>query len=151
MMADIYAKKGDVPEALQQYDLVAQGFDQKNQVDKVLQVYKRMLKLVPNDPSLSTAVKSLMEKYLARATQLEAEDVEKASEIYRSILKVEPNRVDATLQYSKLLSKKGQKFEAVEALMNLAANLDPETQTAPFTEILQITTELHPCYIETRE
>ena len=69
MLADIYAKKGDVQEALQQYDLVAQGFDQKNQVDKVLQVYKRMLKIVPNDPELLKAVKDLMQKYLAPCTR----------------------------------------------------------------------------------
>ncbi|HEY5037632.1 MAG TPA: tetratricopeptide repeat protein, partial [bacterium] len=151
MLADIYAKKGDPQEALQQYDLVAQGFDQKNQVDKVLQVYKRMLKLVPNDPALSTAVKDLMEKYLTRAAELEDQDVEKAAEIYRSILKVEPNRVDATFQFAKLLNKKGQKFEAIEALMNLAANLDPETQTARLAEVLQFATELDPLNIEARE
>ena len=151
MLADIYAKKGDHPEALQQYDLVAQGFDQKNQVDKVLQVYKRMLKLVPNDPQLSQAVKNLVEKYLDRAAQLEEGEPERASDIYRSILKAEPTRVDASLLYAKLLVKRGQKFEAVESLMNLASNLDPETQAERMMEILVAATELDPLNIEARE
>jgi len=151
MLADIYAKKGDVQEALQQYDLVAQGFDQKNQVDKVLQVYKRMLKLVPNDPELLTAVKNLIDKYLSRANQLEAEDPGKAAEIYRFILKTEPTRADAHFQLARLLAKNGQKFEAVESLMNLVANLDPETQTGRLVEVLQVITELDPLNIEARE
>ncbi len=151
MLADIYAKKGDAKEALQQYDLVAQGFDQKNQVDKVLQVYKRMLKLVPNDPDLLNAVKNLIDKYLGRAAQMEDQDTEKAAEIYRSVLKAEPNRMDANLQYAKLLMKKGQKFEAVETLMGLASSLDPETQTGRLAEVLQSVAELDPLNIEARE
>ncbi len=151
MLADIYAKKGDVQEALQQYDLVAQGFDQKNQVDKVLQVYKRMLKLVPNDQELLNAVKNLIDKYLSRANQLEEEDPGKASEIYRFILKTEPTRADAHFQLARLLAKNGQKFEAVESLMNLVANLDPETQTGRLAEVLQVITELDPLNIEARE
>lgn len=151
MLADIYAKKGDVQEALQQYDLVAQGFDQKNQVDKVLQVYKRMLKLVPNDPELLSAVKNLIEKYLTKAAQLEETELDKALEIYKSVLKAEPHRLDANLLYAKLLVKKGQKFEGVEALMNLVLNLDPETQTGKLVEVLQTVTELDPLNIEARE
>ncbi|HTC21139.1 MAG TPA: tetratricopeptide repeat protein, partial [bacterium] len=151
MLADIYAKKGDAQEALQQYDLVAQGFDQKNQVDKVLQVYKRMLKLVPNDPELLNAVKNLIDKYLSRAAQLEESEPDKAIEIYRSVLKAEPNRIDANLPFAKLLAKKGQKFEGVEALMNLAMNLDEETQTGRLVEVLQAVTELDPLNIEARE
>lgn len=151
MLADIYAKKGDAKEALQQYDLVAQGFDQKNQVDKVLQVYKRMLKLVPNDPDLLNAVKNLIDKYLGRAVQMEEQDSEKASEIYRSVLKAEPNRMDANLQYAKLLMRKGQKFEAVETLMGFAMGLDPETQTGRLAEVLQAVTEIDPLNIEARE
>ncbi len=151
MLADIYAKKGDVQEALQQYDLVAQGFDQKNQVDKVLQVYKRMLKLVPNDPELLNAVKNLIDKYLSRAAQLEESEPDKAIEIYRSVLKAEPNRIDANLPFAKLLAKKGQKFEGVEALMNLAMNLDEETQTGRLVDVLQAVTEIDPLNIEARE
>jgi tetratricopeptide (TPR) repeat protein len=151
MLADIYAKKGDVKEALQQYDLVAQGFDQKNQVDKVLQVYKRMLKLVPNDPQLLNAVKNLINKYLTRAAEMEEQDMEKASEIYRSVLKAEPERLDANFQYAKLLVKKGQKFEAVESLMNFAAALDAETQTGRLVEVLQAVTEVDALNIEARE
>lgn len=151
MLADIYAKKGDIPEALQQYDLVAQGFDQKNQVDKVLQVYKRMLRLVPNDPDLVTAVKNLVDKYLDRASKAEEEEPEKAIEIYRSILKAEPSRLDANFQYSKLLMKKGQKFEAIETLMNLASVLDPATQTGRLAEVLQMIVDFDPMNIEARE
>jgi tetratricopeptide (TPR) repeat protein len=151
MLADIYAKKGDSQEALQQYDLVAQGYDQKNQVDKVLQVYKRMLKLVPNDPALSKAVKSLGDKYLARASEMEEQEAEKALEIYRSILKAEPGRVDANQRYARLLTKMGRKFEAVEVLMNLAMGLDPETQAAQLVEMLQLVTEIDPLNIEARE
>jgi tetratricopeptide (TPR) repeat protein len=151
MMADIYAKKGDSQEALQQYDLVAQGYDQKNQVDKVMQVYKRMLKLVPNDVALSKAVKNLGDKYLARASEMEEQEAEKAAEIYRSILKAEPGRVDATQRYARLLTKMGRKFEAVEVLMNLAMGLDPETQAARLVEMLQLVTEIDPLNIEARE
>lgn len=151
MLADIYAKKGDVQEALQQYDLVAQGFDQKNQVDKVLQVYKRMLKLVPNDQELLSAVKNLIDKYLTRANQMEEEDPGKASEIYRFILKTEPTRSDAHFQLARLLAKNGQKFEAVESLMNLVMNLDSETQTGRLVEVLHVITELDPLNIEARE
>ena len=151
MLADIYAKKGDAQEALQQYDLVAQGYDQKNQIEKVLQVYKRMLKLVPNDPDLMNAVKNLVDKYLARASQMEEGEPEKAAEIYRSVLKTEPNRIDAHLQYARLLAKKGQKFEAVESLMNLASGLDSQTQTGRLVEVLQAATELDPLNIEARD
>ena len=151
MLADIYAKKGDAQEALQQYDLVAQGFDQKNQVDKVLQVYKRMLKLRPNDQELLNAVKTLVDKYLSRAALLEESEPDKAIEIYRSVLKAEPNRIDANLPFARLLAKKGQKFEGVEALMNLVLNLDEETQTGKLVEVLQAATELDPLNIEARE
>ncbi len=151
MLADIYAKKGDTQEALQQYDLVAQGFDQKNQVDKVLQVYKRMLKLLPNDPDLLNAVKNLVDKYLARAAQLEESEPDKTLEIYRSVLKAEPNRIDVNILFAKLLAKKGQKFEGVETLMNVALNLDEETQTGKLAEVLQAATELDPLNIEARE
>lgn len=151
MLADIYAKKGDLPEALQQYDLVAQGFDEKNQIDKVLQVYKRMLKLVPGDPALSSAVQSLVEKYLLRARDLEETEPSKAAEIYRSILRAEPSRSDATFQLARLLMKSGQKFEAIETLMALAAGLDPETQTGRLSEVLQIVAEIDPVNVEARE
>jgi tetratricopeptide (TPR) repeat protein len=151
MLADIYAKKGDLPEALQQYDLVAQGFDEKNQIDKVLQVYKRMLKLVPGDPALSAAVQSLVEKYLVRARDIEETETSKAAEIYRSILRAEPSRLDATFQLARLLMKSGQKFEAIEALMNLAAVLDPETQTGRLSEVLQMVAEIDPVNVEARE
>lgn len=151
MLADIYAKKGDVQEALQQYDLVAQGFDQKNQVDKVLQVYKRMLKIVPNDLELLTAVKSLMEKYLSRAAEFEETESEKAMEIYRSVIKAEPLRVEANLRLARLLSQKDKKFEGVETLLNLIQNLDPETQTGRIVEVLQAVIEMDPMNIEARE
>ncbi len=151
MLADIYAKKGDAQEALQQYDLVAQGYDQKNQVDKVLQVYRRMLKLVPNDAELLNAVKNLMDKYLDRARRAEEEDPAKAVEIYRSVLKAEPGRSDAYFQLARLLAKTGQKFEAVELLTTLLSGLDPETQTGRLVEVLQVITELDPLNIEARE
>ncbi|HVZ81219.1 MAG TPA: tetratricopeptide repeat protein [bacterium] len=151
MLADIYAKKGDVQEALQQYDLVAQGFDQKNQVDKVLQVYKRMLKIVPNDPDLLVAVKNLMEKYLTRASELEETESDKALEIYRSVIKAEPLRVEANLRLARLLAQKDKKFEGVETLLNLIQNLDPETQTGRIVEVLQAVIEMDPMNIEARE
>ena len=59
--------------------------------------------------------------------------------------------MDANLQYAKLLTKKGQKFEAVETLMGLALSLDPETQTGRLAEVLQSVTELDPLNIEARE
>jgi len=151
MLADIYGKKGDIPEALQQYDVVAQGFDEKNQIDKVLQVYKRMLKLVPGDPALSSAVQSLVEKYLVRARELEETEPSKSAEIFRSILRAEPNRSDATFQLARLLMKSGQKYEAIETLMTLAAGLDPETQTGRLSEVLQMVAEIDPVNVEARE
>ncbi len=151
MLADIYAKKGDAQEALQQYDLVAQGYDQKNQVDKVLQVYRRMLKLVPNDVELLNAVKNLADKYLDRARQAEEEDPVKAVEIYRSILKAEPGRSDTYFQLARLLTKTGQKFEAVELLTTLLSSLDPETQKGRLVDVLQVITDLDPLNIEARE
>ncbi len=151
MLADIYAKKGDVKEALKQYDLVAQGFDLKNQVDKVLQVYKRMLKLMPNDAELMTAVKNLIDRYMEKAAQSEEPEPEKAADIYRSILKAEPARLDVTIQLAKLLMKKGQKFEAIELLMNLASLLDPATQTGKLVDLLQTVAAWDPMNIEARE
>ena len=151
MLADIYAKKGDVKEALKQYDLVAQGFDLKNQVDKVLQVYKRMLKLMPNDAELLTAVKNLIDRYMEKAAQAEEPEPDKAADIYRSILKAEPARLDVTIQLAKLLMKKGQKFEAIELLMNLASLLDPATQTGKLVDLLQTVAAWDPMNIEARE
>ena len=151
MMADIYAKKGDAKEAVQQYDLVAQGYDQKNQVDKVLQVYKRILKLTPNDPQILNAVKNLIDKYLAKAGQLEPQEPAKAMEIYRSILKVEPDRLDANMALARQLVKQNQKFEAVEVLLGLAASLDPTTQTGKLVEVLQSVVEWDPVNIPARE
>ncbi len=151
ILADIYAKKGETQEALRQYDLVAQGYDQKNQVDKVLQVYKRMLKLSPSNNELQTAVKNLVQKYLDRASQLEAQEPDRAGEIYRSILKAEPNRYDASLRLAKILIKKQQKFQAVEMLLNLAESLDPATQTGRLLEALQLVVEYDPLNVEARE
>ncbi len=151
MLADIYGKKGDVPEALQQYDVVAQGFDEKNQIDKVLQVYKRMLKLVPGDPNLSIAVQNLVEKYLNRAKTLEETEPTKSMEIYRSILRAEPTRSEAAFQLARVLMKSGQKLEAIDSLMNLAAGLDPETQTGKLSEVLQMVAEIDPVNVEARE
>ena len=151
MLADIYGKKGDVPEALKQYDVVAQGFDEKNQIDKVLQVYKRMLKLVPGDPALSSAVQSLVDKYLVRAKGIEETEPSKSADIYRAILRAEPNRSDATFQLARLLMKSGQKYEAIESLMTLAAGLDPDTQTGRLSEVLQMVAEIDPVNVEARE
>ncbi len=151
MLADIYAKKGDAKEALKQYDLVAQGFDQKNQVDKVLQVYKRMLKLMPNDTELLAAVKNLIDRYMEKAAQAEEGEPDKAADIYRSILKAEPARLDVNIQLAKLLMKKGQKFEAIELLMNLASLLDPATQTGKLVDVLQTVAAWDPFNIEARE
>ncbi len=151
MLADIYAKKGDVSDALQQYDLVAQGFDEKNQIDKVLQVYRRMLKLVPGDPALSSAVQSLIEKYMARAQELEETDPSKSADIYRAILRAEPSRPEATFQLARHLMKQGQKLEAIEVLMNLASGLDPQTQTGRLSEVLQMVAEIDPGNVEARE
>ncbi len=151
MLADIYGKKGDVQDALQQYDLVAQGFDEKNQIDKVLQVYRRMLKLVPGDAELSAAVQGLLEKYLARARELEDTDPSKSADILRSILRAEPNRTEAAFQLARLLLKMGQKLEAIDGLMNLAAGLDAETQTGRLSEVLQMVAEIDPVNVEARE
>jgi tetratricopeptide (TPR) repeat protein len=151
MLADIYGKKGDVQEALQQYDVVAQGFDEKNQIDKVLQVYRRMLKLVPGDAELSAAVQGLLEKYLARARDMEETDPAKSADILRSILRAEPNRTEAAFQLARLLMKMGQKLEAIEGLMNLASSLDPETQTGRLSEVLQMVAEIDPVNVEARE
>ena len=151
ILADIYAKKGDVKEALRQYDLVAQGYDQKNQVDKVLQVYKRMIKLSPSDLELQTAVRNLVQKYLDRAAQLEESDPDRVIEIYRSILKAEPNRFDATTRMAKALVKKQQKFQAVELLLNMAEALDPDTQAGRLLDSLQMVVEIDPVNVEARE
>ena len=151
ILADIYAKKGDVKEALRQYDLVAQGYDQKNQVDKVLQVYKRMIKLSPSDLELQTAVRNLVQKYLDRAAQLEESDPDRVIEIYRSILKAEPNRFDATTRMARALVKKQQKFQAVELLLNMAEALDPDTQAGRLLDTLQMVVEIDPVNVEARE
>ncbi len=151
ILADIYAKKGDVKEALRQYDLVAQGYDQKNQVDKVLQVYKRMIKLSPANLDLQSAVKNLVQKYLDRAAQLEESDPDRVLEIYRSILKAEPNRFDATVRMSKVLLKRQQKFQAVELLLNMAEALDPATQSGRLLESLQLVVEIDPVNVEARD
>jgi tetratricopeptide (TPR) repeat protein len=151
ILADIYAKKGDLQEALRQYDLVAQGYDQKNQVDKVLQVYKRMLKLVPNNQELMGAVKNLVTKYLDRASQMEEAEPQKASEIYRSILRADPNRYDASVRFAKLLMRSGEKYQAIENLMVLSDALDPATQTGRLAEVLQLVTEWDPLNIESHE
>ncbi len=151
ILADIYAKKGDLQEALRQYDLVAQGYDQKNQVDKVLQVYKRMLKLVPNNQELMGAVKNLITKYLEKAAQLEEGDPQKAIDIYRSILRADSNRYDASVRFAKLLMRGGEKYQAVENLMVLSDALDPATQTGRLAEVLQLVTDWDPLNIEAHE
>jgi tetratricopeptide (TPR) repeat protein len=88
---------------------------------------------------------------LARAAEAEEKEFERAADIYRSILKVEPGRLDANLQYARLLVKRGQRPEAIETLLNLVSSLDPETQTGKLSEVLQSVTELDPLNIEARE
>lgn len=151
ILADIYAKRGDIAEAMRQYDVVAQGYDQRDQVDKVLQVYRRMLRLAPDRADLQEAVRNLAHRYLDRAAQWESQDPQKALEIYQAILRAEPQRMEAAIRMSKLLMKTGEKFRAIEQLMRLADELDPETQTGRLVEVLRLVVEWDPAHIEARE
>jgi tetratricopeptide (TPR) repeat protein len=137
ILADIHAKKKEISKAIQKYELVIRGYDQKMQIDKVLQVYKRMIKLVPNPSEYEKNVQFMIKKYMDHAMQLEAAEPDQALDIYRSILKGDSDYFYASIRIAKLLIKKDKKLEAIEILTNLSDSLDPKENKKMLVDIYQ--------------
>ncbi len=146
-LAEIFAQDGRIEEALAKYQAVADLYLVREEIPRVIGVYKRMLRLMPMDVAIrsrlidllisSGEIDQALDQYLALAdAYYQLAQVDKALEKYNEALRLTPRASEETRWRIRLLHKmaeletrRGRWREAIPFYQQLI-RLDPDDERA---------------------
>ncbi len=133
-VGDLYARQGDMPNAIEYFERLAQVYLADGFNSKAIAIYKKIAKLAPNElaPLERLADLYVQQGVLSEArplylqiaeAHLKANRAPKAVEVLHRLLEVEPESPRVQMRLAELYNVLGQKKEAAETYLNYAHRL----------------------------
>ncbi|HKQ87474.1 MAG TPA: tetratricopeptide repeat protein [Candidatus Acidoferrales bacterium] len=133
-VGDLYARQGDMPNAIEYFERLAQVYLSDGFNSKAIAIYKKIAKLAPNElaPLERLADLYVQQGVLSEArplylqiaeAHLKANRAPKAVEVLHRLLEVEPESPRVQMRLAELYNVLGQKKEAAETYLNYGQRL----------------------------
>jgi pilus assembly protein FimV len=133
-VGDLYARQGDMPNAIEYFERLAQVYLADGFNSKAIAIYKKIAKLAPSElaPLERLADLYVQQGVLSEArplylqiaeAHLKANRAPKAVEVLHRLLEVEPESPRVQMRLAELYNVLGQKKEAAETYLNYAQRL----------------------------
>ena len=147
-MAEIYAQRGDLPQARDIYLATAEIYLGQGFLDKAATLYKSVLKLMPRQPAvrvrlgdtyrqLGRVADALRELDLAATEFAEAGRPADALPALRRIVGLHPDNVVSRIKLAEMASQSGAKDEAVHELRHAAEQLKHQGRTDEYVRVAE--------------
>ena len=143
-VGDLFARQGDMPQAIEYFERLAQVYLSDGFNSKAIAIYKKIAKLAPNElqPLERLADLYVQQGVLSEArplflqiaeAHLKANQAPKAVEVLHRLLDVEPENPRVQMRLAELYNVMGQKKEAAQTYFNYAQRLfeHGDTEEAP--------------------
>ncbi len=133
-VGDLFARQGDMPQAVEYFERLAQVYLGDGFNSKAIAIYKKIAKLAPNElqPLERLADLYVQQGVLSEArplflqiaeAHLKANHAPKAVEVLHRLLDVEPENPRVQMRLAELYNVMGQKKEAAQTYFNYAQRL----------------------------
>src|SRR5215469_13690328 len=133
-VGDLYARQGDMPNAIEYFERLAQVYLSDGFNSKAIAIYKKIAKLAPNElaPLERLADLYVQQGVLSEArplflqiaeAHLKANHAQRAVEVLHRLLEVEPENLRVQMRLAELYNMMGQKKEAAQTYLNYAQRL----------------------------
>jgi tetratricopeptide (TPR) repeat protein len=143
-VGDLFARQGDMPQAIEYFERLAQVYLNDGFNSKAIAIYKKIAKLAPNElkPLERLADLYVQQGVLSEArplflqiaeAHLKANQAPKAVEVLHRLLDVEPENPRVQMRLAELYNVMGQKKEAAQTYFAYAQRLfdHGDTEEAP--------------------
>jgi len=160
MIGDLHLRLRQEDQAVRAFERVASGYEKRGQYSQALAIYKKICKIVPDDPDFALKLADLysIQGYAAdaRAQYLRtAEHWEKARRpadavrVYEKLVRLEREDFVAKQKLADLYHKVGNTDGAIEQLNEVAELRMARGQTGEAETVLQEALKLNPLYYRT--
>jgi pilus assembly protein FimV len=133
-VGDLFARQGDLPQAIEYFERLAQVYLNDGFNSKAIAIYKKIAKLAPNElaPLERLADLYVQQGVLSEArplflqiaeAYLKANKSQKALEVLHRLLDVEPDNLRVQMRLAELYNVMGQKKEAAQTYLAYAQRL----------------------------
>src|SRR3984893_4885742 len=133
-VGDLFARQGDMPQAIEYFERLAQVYLSDGFNSKAIAIYKKIAKLAPNElaPLERLADLYVQQGVLSEArplflqiaeAYLKANKSQKALEVLHRLLDVEPDNIRVQMRLAELYNVMGQKKEAAQTYLAYAQRL----------------------------
>ena len=133
-VGDLFARQGDMPQAVEYFERLAQVYLSDGFNSKAIAIYKKIAKLAPNElaPLERLADLYVQQGVLSEArplflqiaeAHLKANHAPKAVEVLHRLLEVEPENLRVQMRLAELYNVMGQKKEAAQTYLSYAQRL----------------------------
>jgi pilus assembly protein FimV len=154
-VGDLFARQGDMPQATEYFERLAQVYLNDGFNSKAIAIYKKIAKLAPNElaPLERLADLYVQQGVLSEArplflqiaeAYLKANKSQKAVEVLRRLLDVEPDNLRVQMRLAELYNVMGQKKEAAQTYLNYAQRLFEHGEHDEAQKLIERSLEVDP-------
>jgi tetratricopeptide (TPR) repeat protein len=154
-VGDLFARQGDMPQAIEYFERLAQVYLSDGFNSKAIAIYKKIAKLAPNElpPLERLADLYVQQGVLSEArplflqiaeAHLKANRASKAVEVLNRLLEVEPDNPRVQMRLAELYNVMGQKKEAAQTYFHYAQRLFEHEEMDEAQKMIARATELEP-------
>ncbi len=154
-VGDLFARQGDMPQAIEYFERLAQVYLSDGFNSKAIAIYKKIAKLAPAElaPLERLADLYVQQGVLSEArplflqiaeAHLKANHAPKAVEVLRRLLEVEPENPRVQLRLAELYNVMGQKKEAALTYLNYAQRLFDHGDSGEAAKLIERALEVEP-------
>jgi tetratricopeptide (TPR) repeat protein len=154
-VGDLFARQGDMPQAIEYFERLAQVYLSDGFNSKAIAIYKKIAKLAPNElqPLERLADLYVQQGVLSEArplflqiaeAHLKANQAPKAVEVLHRLLEVEPENPRVQMRLAELYNVMGQKKEAAQTYFAYAQRLFEHGDTEEAPKLIDRALEVDP-------
>ena len=158
-VGDLFARQGDMPQAVEYFERLAQVYLNDGFNSKAIAIYKKIAKLAPNElaPLERLADLYVQQGVLSEArplflqiaeAHLKANHSQKAVEVLHRLLEVEPENQRVQMRLAELYGMMGQKREAAQTYLGYAQRLFERGETDEVEKLVDRAIEVDPTNAE---
>jgi pilus assembly protein FimV len=154
-VGDLFARQGDMPQAIQYFERLAQVYLSDGFNSKAIAIYKKIAKLAPNElaPLERLADLYVQQGVLSEArplflqiaeAYLKANKSQKALEVLHRLLDVEPDNLRVQMRLAELYNVMGQKKEAAQTYLAYSQRLFDRGESDEAVKLVERALEVDP-------
>ncbi len=154
-VGDLFARQGDMPQAIDYFERLAQVYLSDGFNSKAIAIYKKIVKLAPNElvPLERLADLYVQQGVLSEArplflqiaeAHLKSNRAAKAVEVLHRLLEVEPDSPRVQMRLAELYNVMGQKGEAAQTYFSYAQRLFERGEAEEAHKLIDRALELDP-------